>query len=88
MSFQSLQSEAQNPSSLFHKLGIKLTIGRLLNKNKNPTAENANKEILKEKLSHTNRVGPITSVDLAMILRNVNSRVRYNGLTPKEILFR
>ena len=87
-SFQSLQSEAQNPSSLFHKLGIKLTIGRLLNKNKNPTAENANKEILKEILRHTNRTGPITPVDLAMILRNVNSRVRYNGLTSKEILFR
>ena len=52
--FQALKAEAENPSSLFSKLGIKITIGRILNKNKNPTAENANKEILKEILRHIN----------------------------------
>ena len=51
--FQALQTEANTPGSLFNKLNISVTIGRLLNKNKNPTAEIANKELLKEILRHT-----------------------------------
>ena len=86
--FQKLRSDAETPSSMFHKLGIKIIIGRILNKNKNPTAENANKEILKEILRHTNRNGPISPTELALVLKNVNSRIRYNNLSSKEILFR
>ena len=87
-SFQALKTESEKPDSVFHKLGITITIGRILNKNKNPTAENANKEILKEILRHTNKKGPITPTELTLVLKNINSRIRYNGLSSKEILFR
>ena len=32
--------------------------------------------------------GPISATDLLLVLKNVNARIRYNSLTPKEILFR
>ena len=38
--FQALQRESETNDSIFKKLKIKITIGRLMNKNKNPTAEN------------------------------------------------
>ena len=87
-SFQALQKESETPGTILNRLKIKIIIGRLLNKNKNPTAENANQEILKEILRHTNDSGPVSQTQLTMILKNVNSRVRSNGLTPKEILLR
>ena len=87
-SFQSLEREAQTENTTLHKLKIKLTIGRLLNPNKNPTAEIANQELQKEILRLTNKAGPITPMELMLVLRNVNSRIRFNGYTPKEILFR
>ena len=87
-SFQALEREAAMENSLLNKLKIKITVGRLLNKNKNPSAENAIREVQKEILRHTNRSGPITTMDLQLVLRNINSRIRYNNLTPKEILFR
>ena len=43
--FQKLEREATINNSLLNKLGIKFTIGRLLNKNKNPVAENTVQEI-------------------------------------------
>ena len=45
-------------------------------------------EVQKEILQYTDRTGPITHAELTMILNNVNSRIRYNGYSPKEILFR
>ena len=45
-------------------------------------------EVQKEILRYTDRTGPITHAELTMILNNVNSRIRYNGYSPKEILFR
>ena len=86
-SFQALEREALQEGTLLNKLKVKLVIGRLLNKNKNPIAENANQEILKEILRTTNKAGPINSTELMLVMRNVNSRIRYNGYTPKEILF-
>ena len=86
--FQALQSEANSQSSIFNKLKVRVTIGRLLNKNKNPTAEIAVKELQKEILRHTTTPRTITPTDLAIIVRNYNSRIRHNGYTPKEIMFR
>ena len=86
--FQTLQSEASNQLSILGKLKIKITIGRVLNKNKNPTAENANQELQKEILKVTNKAGPITDLELMLALRNMNSRVRHHGYSSKEILLR
>ena len=86
--FQALQKESETPGTILNKLGLKIVIGRLLNKNKNPVAENTVQEVQKEILQYTDRTGPITHAELTMILNNVNSRIRYNGYSPKEILFR
>jgi len=87
-SFQSLEAESMTDNSPLKSLGVKIVVGRLLNKNKNPIAENAVKEVQKEILRLKNTTGPITEIDLAIVTKNVNSRIRYNGLTPKEILYR
>ena len=87
-SFQSLEVESLTSDSLLNKMGIKLTIGRTLNKNKNPVAENTVKELQKEILRFKQSPGPITPTDLALVLRNINSRVSLNGLSAKEMLLR
>ena len=86
--FQSLEIEALTKDTLFNKLGVRIVIGRTLNKNKNPIGENAVKELQKEILRYKQGQGQITQTDLAVILRNINSRVRYNGLTAKEMVLR
>ena len=62
--FQSLALEAKDKDSIRSKFNIKIDIGRALNKNKNPVAENkvqeTEKEILRLKLSP----GPISKIDL------------------------
>ena len=87
-SFQCLEREASTNGSLLNKLKVKVTVGRLLNINKNPTAENAIKEVEKEILRLKPSPGPISETDLQLVLRNVNSRIRIHGLSPKEVLFR
>ena len=86
--FQTLLSESSMDNSLLKKFNVKIVIGRTLNKNKNPTVENANQEIQKEILKLTNRTGPITDIELAQVLRNMNSRIRFHGYTAKEVLYR
>ena len=86
--FQTLERESNMPSSMFYKLKIKLVRGRLINKNKNPTVENANQEMQKEILKVTNRPGPISDTELQLVLRTINSRIRFNGLSSSEIMFR
>ena len=86
--FQAIQKEANVAGTILNKYKIKIEIGRLLNKNKNPTAENAIQEVQKEILRLTKRTGPISPTELLLVLNNINSRIRYNGFTPKEILFR
>ena len=86
--FQALERESLTNDSLLNKMGVKIVVGRLLNKNKNPRAENAVKEMQREILRLKNAPGRITPLELALVLKNMNSRVRFNGLTAKEILFR
>ena len=78
-----LQVESKANGSLLKKFNIDIAIGRILNKNKNPTAENANQEFQKEILKLAGKTGPITNTDLVIILKNINSRILYNGYTAK-----
>ena len=87
-SFQALERESNTRDSILTKLKIKVVVGRLLNKNKNPAAENSVKEVHKEVLRLTNKSGPISKVDLELVLRNINSRIRQHGFSSKEVLFR
>ena len=86
--FQSLEINSREGDTYLSKYNITLDIGRRLNRNKNPQAENAIKEVEKEIL----RIWPngkfLNNLDLAMVMKNVNSRIRYNGLAPREILLR
>ena len=63
--FQVLEKEAQVSNSILSKLKIKIIIGRILNKNKNPIAENAIQEIQKEILRLTNKTGPIDPIPVS-----------------------
>ena len=67
-------------------MGIKIDLGRTHNKNKNPVIENAIKEFHKEHLRINPNGGPISETELILITKNMNSRIRYRGLSPKEIM--
>ena len=86
--FQALERESIRPGTMLNKLKIKIVVGRLLNKNKNPNAENAVQEVLKELLRLKQHAGPISTTDLDIALKNINARIRCHSLTPKEVLFR
>ena len=63
-------------------------MGRLINKNKNPVAENAVKEVLKEILRLKAANSTISQTDLDIVMRNTNNRITFNGLSTKEIMFK
>ena len=84
--WQSLQSQETSPDSILRKYGIKIDLGRPLNKNKNPIAENGIQEFQKERLKIDPRGGPVTPMDIAIITKNMNSRIRYRGYSAKEIV--
>ena len=57
-----------------------------MNKNKNPVAENAIKEFHKERLRMDPAGGYVNEWQLAVITRNINSRIRKRGLSAKEVV--
>ena len=86
--FQKLLSLSKEDGSPFNKLKIKLELGDTLNVNKNPVAENAVKELEKEflRLGFSNM--QLNPTDLAIAVRNINSRIRDRGYSSKEICFK
>ena len=85
--FQTLKTESDSKGSLLQKLGIKVDLGRTLNKNKNPVAENAIKEFHKECLRLNPSGGPLSEINRAMITKNMNERIRDRGFSSKEIAY-
>lgn len=65
---------------------IHLDFGRIHNKNKNPTIEKGIQELGSEVLRQCPEGGPITSEQLAVIVNQLNSRIRNRGLSAWEIL--
>ena len=84
---QTLAAEAKLDGSILKKLGITIDLGRVHNVNKNPVAENAIKEFHKERLKLNPAGGRISEIERSVITKNMNSRVRERGLTPKEMAF-
>ena len=70
---------------LLSKNGITLDIGNVKNKNKNPVAERAVQELGNELVRVHPDGGPITNVMLAMATANMNTRIRCDGLSSREI---
>ena len=87
-SFQALEKESKSSGSLLNQLKISIQVGRIVNKNKNPVAENAVKEVLKEILRLKAANSTISQTDLDIVIRNINNRITFNGLSPKEIMFK
>ena len=67
----------------FH--GITLDVGRIKNPNKNPVAERAIEELGLELLSLNPEGGPMSKVTLALATANINSRIRRDGLSAREV---
>ena len=70
---------------LLAKHGIKLEIGNPKNPNKNPVGERAVEELGIECLKHSPEGGPLTKVSLALITASLNSRIRREGLSAREV---
>ena len=83
--FQRMVNLSKENNSPFRKLKIEIELGDTLNPNKNPVGENAVKEMEKEflRLGLSNK--QLTSIDLAMAVRNINSRIRNRGFSSREI---
>ena len=66
---------------------IHVDLGRVKNKNRNPVAEKAIQELEHEILRVTNTPGPVTPLILSKVTSSLNSRIRTDGLSAREIFF-
>ena len=73
---------------LLQSVGIELDFGRVKYKNQNPPIDKAIQEIENELKRMASTGGQITPGTLAIAISNMNSRIRFNGLSSKEILLK
>ena len=64
---------------------ICLEIGRRKNPNKNPVAERAIQELELELLHQDPSVNPVSPLTLSLAVSRLNSRLRHNGLSSREM---
>ena len=74
----------KNNHALQH-LGISVEVGRVKNTNKNPVAERAMLELEEELLRQEPGRGPVTELSLAIATARLNSRLRSQGLSSREL---
>ena len=84
--WQSLEQEHQKGSGILAKYNINLEIGSFTNVNKNPEGENAVKEVQKEILRLDPEAKVLTDLQIAMVMKQINTRVRFKGWAAQEIL--
>ena len=75
----------KNDSELM-KCNISLDFGRVHNKNKNPVVEKGIRELSSEILRLHPEGGPISTSQLAVVINQLNARIRNRGLSAWEIL--
>ena len=80
---KSLLQNANNASLKAKKINLEL--GRTFNKNKNPVAESAIEELLREIKIVSPEKRPITQVELATAIASLNSRIRSPGVSSHEL---
>ena len=73
-----------NNDSLKH-INVSLEVGRIKNKNKNPVAEKAVQELEEELLRQEPGGGPVTETGLALATARLNSCLRHQGLSSREV---
>ena len=66
-------------------LGISVEVGRIKNTNKNPVAKRAVLELEEELLRQEPCGGPVTEFSLAIVTGRINSRLRSQGLSSREL---
>ena len=76
---------ALKEDNILQKNGIHLDFGRLKNKNKNPVIDKGIQE-LEQELLRSESDKPLTQLTLDTALHTLNSRIRYQGLSAKEII--
>ena len=82
------QSLAARTDTELAKHSIKIELGRFHNTNKNPQAENAVKEFEKEMLRYDSSLRFLKPIDICTILKSINTRIRFRGLSSQEMLFK
>ena len=75
----------KNDSEL-SKSNINLDFGRTHNKNKNPVVEKGIRELTSEIIRAYPEGGPLTASQLAVVVNQLNSRIRNRGLSAWEII--
>ena len=70
--------------SLKH-LNVTIEVGRVKNKNKNPVAEKAVRELEEELIRQEPGGRPVSEVGLAIATARLNSRLRFSGLSSREL---
>ena len=75
-------------NSSLKEYGITLDVGHAKNVNKNPVAERANQELELELLKVDPSGNPVTAVVLLQAVCSLNTRIRANGLSSKEMFTR
>ena len=73
-----------NNDSLKH-LNVTIEVGIFKNKNKNPVAERAVRELEDELIRQEPRGRPVSKVGLAIATARLNSRLRFSGLSSREL---
>ena len=77
-------SSLSNNDSLGHLI-VSIDVGRIKNKNHNPVAEKAVRELEEELLRQQPGGGPVGEVGLALATARLNSRLRFSGLSSLEL---
>ena len=80
--FQSLVNDAFLADNRIH-----IDLGRVKNKNRNPVAEKAIQELENEILRVVKAPGQVSPLVLSMATSSLNSRIRSDGLSAREIFF-
>ena len=66
---------------------MRVDLGRIKNLNRNPVAERAVQELGAEILRLTKLPGPISPLTLSRVTSTLNSRIRSDGLSSREIMY-
>ena len=86
--WQSLAKEAEDGIGPLGRFKVGVEIGNVLNPNKNPEAEVCIKEVEKEILRLDPDLKALTPTDLALVAKQMNTRVRFKGWAAEEILLK
>ena len=79
--------QALREDEILRKSHLQIDIGRIKNPNHNPVADKAIQELEGELRRQLPRGEPLTSRTLAVTTAILNSRIRSNGLSSREMLF-